>query len=242
MMNKFHKRFHSWLIIPLASIIAISLMGLMGCQSKETTKEDVVSKKATVDKISVDNTEADNQELREMEAVTSELSQNDNKNNKEVKSAATSKTSEDKKQSNSEKINIPNNKPTDNPKNSDKKLNFNDYINLLGLSKEKLLSTLNEKPNAVDEGGLEFKKAAIKVWFDKKSYTQVDQVLIMGKDINLNGVKIGDNINKFKEVFGSPISDRNGDAHFKYNPIFLSINYDTNTRETYAIYILRNDF
>lgn len=237
MMNKFHKRFQSWLIIPLASIIAISLMGLMGCQSKELTKEDNGSKETVVEKNSVDN-----KELVNTEVASSEQSQNDNKDNKEIKISATSKTSEDKKQSNSDKINIQNNKSTDKSKINDKKMNFNDYINLLGISKEKLLSTLNEKADPVDEGGLEFKKAAIRVWFDKKSYTQVEQVLIMGKDINLNGVKIGDNINKFKEVFGIPISDRNGDAHFKYNHIFLSINYDKNTKETYAVYILKNDF
>lgn len=54
--------------------------------------------------------------------------------------------------------------------------------------------------------------------------------------------KIGDKIGRFKEVFGSPVSDKNGDAHFKYNSIFLSVNYDTKTGETYAVYILRKDF
>jgi hypothetical protein len=68
------------------------------------------------------------------------------------------------------------------------------------------------------------------------------QVLIIGKEANLNGVKIGENISRFKEVFGKSISDKNGDAHFKYNGVFLSINYDTNTGETYAVYILKNGF
>lgn len=236
-MNKFHKKLKSWLIIPLASIIAVSLMALTGCQSKELTKDDAGSKEAIVEKNSVDN-----KELLETKEVNSEQLQNDNKDSKETKIPATSKTQEDKKQSNSEKIAIQNNKSTDKSKINDKKMKFNDYVNLLGISKEKLLSTLNEKSNQVDEGGLEFKKAGIRVWFDKNSYTQVDQVLFIRKDINLNGVKIGENISKFKEVFGSPISDRNGDAHFKYNHIFLSVNYDTNTGETYAVYILRNDF
>ena len=234
MKNKFNKKFQSWLLIPLSSIITISLMGLMSCESKELNKGDVGSKESLVEKNPLEN-----KELVEAEAVSSEQSQNDNK---EIKIAATSKTPENKKQSNSENIILQNNKSTDNSKIDAGKMNFKDYISLLGLSKEKLLSTFNEKPNPVDEGGLEFKKAAIRVWFDKKSYTQVDQILFMGKDINLNGVKIGENISRFKEVFGSPLSDRNGDAHFKYNGIFLSINYDTNTRETYAVYILRNDF
>lgn len=60
----------------------------------------------------------------------------------------------------------------------------------------------------------------------KKSNTQVEQVFTMRKDINLNGVKIGDKISRFKEIFGSPVSDKNGDAHFKYNSIFLSVNWE----------------
>lgn len=64
----------------------------------------------------------------------------------------------------------------------------------------------------------------------------------MRNDLNLNGVKIGDKISRFKEVFGNPVSDKSGDAHFKYKNIFLSVNYDANTGQTYAIYILKNDF
>lgn len=146
------------------------------------------------------------------------------------------------KQNASEKVIKKDNKSVNSLKTSCGKDNFIEYIGLIGLSKEKLISTLNENPNSIDEGGLEFKKAGIRVWFDKKNNTQVDQVFIMNSDINLNGVKIGDKISRFKEVFGNPISDRNGDAHFKYTGIFLSVNYDTNSQQTYGVYILKNDF
>ncbi|KZL90513.1 hypothetical protein [Clostridium magnum] len=78
-----------------------------------------------------------------------------------------------------------NNKPVDKSKIDDGKRNFKDYISLLGLSKEKLISTLKEKPSSIGEGGVEFKEAGIRVWFDKKSNTQVDQVFTMRKDTNL---------------------------------------------------------
>ncbi|MVX66462.1 hypothetical protein GKZ28_22565 [Clostridium chromiireducens] len=133
-------------------------------------------------------------------------------------------------------------KPIEVTKSDDGKNNFTEYINLLGLSKEKLISKLNENPSSVGEGGLEFKKAGIRVWFDQKNNDQVEQIFTMRNDLNLNGVKIGDKISKFKEVFGNPVSDKNGDAHFKYNNIFLSINYDTKTEQAYAVYILKNDF
>lgn len=116
------------------------------------------------------------------------------------------------------------------------------YISLLGLDKAKLISTLQETPTSIDEGGLEFAENGIKVWFDQATYTVTDQIFIMKKDIDLNGAKIGDKISKFKEVFGDPVSDKNGDAHFKYRGIFISINYDTSTQETVAVYILKTDF
>lgn len=134
------------------------------------------------------------------------------------------------------------NKPVTESKSDNTQSSFEKYISLLGLSKEKLISNLNEKPNSTGEGGLEFAKAGIRVWFDEKSNTLVNQIFVMKKDLDLNGVKLGDNISKFKEVFGNTISDKNGDAHFKYKDIFLSINYDTSTGQAYGVYILKNDF
>ena len=52
------------------------------------------------------------------------------------------------------------------PKDNNDKNSFFKYINLLGLSKEKLFRNLNEESKFVDEGGLEFEKAGIRVWFD----------------------------------------------------------------------------
>ncbi|MCB2340682.1 hypothetical protein [Clostridium estertheticum] len=127
--------------------------------------------------------------------------------------------------------------PLDNGENS-----FSKYLSLLGINREKLINILKEKPESIDEGGLEFKKAGIRIWFDTKSYTLVDQIFIMNKYTDINGVKIGDNISSFKKVFGRPISDKNGDVHFKYKNVFLSVNYDVLTGKTYGVYILKNDF
>lgn len=113
------------------------------------------------------------------------------------------------------------------------------YINLLGLSKDELSGKLNETPVSVDEGGQEFEKAGIRVWFDD---TSVSQIFTQRKDIDLNGVNIGDKIEKFKEKFGEPVSDKNGDMHFKYKDVFLSVNYDTGSEDTFALYILKKDF
>jgi bla regulator protein BlaR1 len=127
--------------------------------------------------------------------------------------------------------------------NNDDTNSFIQYINLLGLSKEKLSSTLNENPNTIDEGGLEFERAGIRVWFDYKENTTVSQIFTQRTDIDFNGVKIGDSIDKFKKVLGEPISDKNGDMHFKYkNVAFISISYDTNTNKAQAAYFLKENF
>lgn len=129
------------------------------------------------------------------------------------------------------------------PKENSDKNNFVQYINLLGLNKEKLLSNLNENPNPVDEGGLEFKKAGIRVWFDQKENATVSQIFTQRTDIDFNGLKIGDSIDKFKKVLGDPISDKNGDMHFKYkDAAFISIFYDSNTNEVQAVYFLKENF
>ncbi|MFW6676351.1 hypothetical protein ACOAOT_01700 [Lacrimispora sp. AGF001] len=116
------------------------------------------------------------------------------------------------------------------------------YIALLGLTKEELVKNLGEEPEKIDEGGLEFKKAGIRIWFDQTNYKTAEQIFVMDPDFDIHGVKLGEKIDKFKEVLKDPVSDRNGDAHFKYNDIYLSINYDTNTQVTYGLYLLKNDF
>lgn len=118
---------------------------------------------------------------------------------------------------------------------------LSDYIKLLGLNKKELIDALGEKPGAADEGGLDFAKAGVRVWFDSESGT-ADQIFTANKDVDFGGVKIGDPIKKFEETFGKPVSDKNGDMHFRYGDVFLSVNYDTSTKETFALYILAKDF
>ncbi len=125
----------------------------------------------------------------------------------------------------------------------DDKYSFDYYLSLIGMSKEKVTDTLGEKPVTIDEGGLMFEKAGIRVWFKDYGNGQVvDQIFTQRSDIDFNNAKIGDNISSFKEALGEPVSDKNSDAHFKYKGIFLSVQYDQETGKTFAAYILKNDF
>lgn len=129
----------------------------------------------------------------------------------------------------------------DSAKNVEKKDNgFDKYIKLIGLSKKELINTLGEQPTTIDEGGLEFKKAAIRVWFKDFGSGPVQQVYTNNKDVDFNGVKIGDKISDFKKVFGKPIKEDVSSAYsnFKYKEIVLSIYYDAKTQKTFAAYVL----
>lgn len=115
------------------------------------------------------------------------------------------------------------------------------YIGLLGLTKEELVKSLGEEPEKIDEGGLEFKNAGIRIWFDHTNYRTAEQILVMDPQFDILGVKLGEKIDRFKDVLKDPVSDQNGDAHFKYNNVYMSIIYDTETQDTYGLYILNND-
>lgn len=132
--------------------------------------------------------------------------------------------------------------PVDGPAIHNEKNGITKYLGLVGLNKKELIKVMNEEPTSNNEGGLDFKKSGIRVWFDNKSHTMVEQIFILKKDINLNGAKIGDKITSFEKAFGNPVSNKNGDIHFKYKNIVISVIYDTNTQKTYGVYILNNDF
>ncbi|CUU48026.1 hypothetical protein [Clostridium beijerinckii] len=233
MINKIQKRFKLLLSAAIIGVITISSASIVGCNPKKSSEINAENKEVSVEKVSENSNQTEDEKISE-EVIGLEKNSN-NEDNKEIVA------SQVKKKNDSVKI-IEDSKSMDDSKSDNGKNNFTEYMNLLGFSKDELINTLNEKPSSIGEGGVEFKKAGIRVWFDQKNNDKVEQIFTMRNDLNLNGVKIGDKISRFKEVFGNPVSDKNGDAHFKYNNIFLSVNYDANTGQTYAIYILKNDF
>lgn len=110
------------------------------------------------------------------------------------------------------------------------------------MSKEDLLVAVSDEPISVDEGGLGFEKTGIRVWFDTETYTKVAHLLIMSDRIMIDGLTRGDSYKDFSAQFGTPVSDQNGDAHFKYGDVFLSVVRDTATDKVIAVYILAEDF
>jgi len=123
-------------------------------------------------------------------------------------------------------------------------LSFSDLIGLLGMTQDEVTSAVGETPVGVDEGGLGFDQTGIRVWFDEETHTKVAQVLIMTDAFDLNGVRVGDSFSDFEKTFGEPVSDSNGDAHFQYDNIYLSVVRDisSDNDKTIGVYLLQEDF
>lgn len=119
---------------------------------------------------------------------------------------------------------------------------FGALVKLLGLTEAELRQAVPGEPEGVDEGGLAYDEAGVRVWFDDETHTKVAHVLIRSEEIDIEGAKVGDSYDTFKKVFGEPISDNNGDAHFEHGDYYLSVVRDSNTGTVIGVYILAENF
>lgn len=220
MINLYKKASVKWTVVALMSLTLLTGCSSLTSPTKQSSSEVPNSTTGENDK---------NIQTQEENLSTEQDNESVNEPNTSKQDTTELSTNQDNNSNNESKS-----EDTDN--------SFEKYLKYLGLSKENLISTLNEKPTTVDEGGLEFKEAGIRIWFDPNTFTKVSQVFTQREDIDFNGVKIGDKIDEFKKAFGEPVSDNNGDMHFKYDNAYISVNYDTKTNVTFAVYLLSEDF
>lgn len=114
------------------------------------------------------------------------------------------------------------------------------YTKLIGLTRDEILKKLSENPNLVDEGGLEFQSAGIRVWFGEDGKT-ANQVFMNSKDIDFNGARVGENVEKFKSIFGKPVLEDKESAYinFDYKGLVLHVPYDSKTQKVIAVYLVK---
>ena len=115
-----------------------------------------------------------------------------------------------------------------------------DYKTMIGSSREEIIDSMGEEPSVIDEGGLEFSKAGIRVWFGDEGKT-VQEVGMYSSDIDFNGASIGGNIDDFKNAFGDPIQEDPGPAYclFKYDELLLHAAYDPNTGGVVGVSLMK---
>ncbi len=114
--------------------------------------------------------------------------------------------------------------------------NLSRYYALLGLTREAAVVRIAETPNAADEGGFDFVKEGIRIWF---SDAKVSQVFISGKEISFNGLRLGDGVESFKKVFGPAVKEKPGTVEFNYKACILQLIYDEKTGNTVCAYLLQ---
>lgn len=116
---------------------------------------------------------------------------------------------------------------------------FETYFSYLNVSREKLKNDLGTSTE-IDEGGLAFKDADIRVWFENDEKTAKSiSVWIGNPDVDYNGIKRGESINRFREEFGVPLSDNTASAEaiFVYEQVWLIVDYDPGTGKTVGVYL-----
>jgi len=160
-----------------------------------------------------------------------------------AKNKVNTKPSENKKIEEKQNSNNNKNQKEENQENEASNNNFQEYSKLIGLNKEELITTLGEDPISIDEGGLEFSQANIRVWFENYGESTVNEVYIYNNKINFNGAKIGDTISNFEKIFGEAVKEDTTSSYnnFEFNNIVLSVYYDPNTKETFAVYLYANN-
>ncbi|MBM7870881.1 hypothetical protein JOC70_002375 [Clostridium pascui] len=122
----------------------------------------------------------------------------------------------------------------------EEKNTVNEYTKLIGLTRDEIIKKLDEKPKLVDEGGLEFPSVGIRVWFGEDAKI-VNQVFMNSKDIDFNGTRVGENVEKFKSIFGKPVLEDKESAYinFDYKGLVLHVPYDSKTQKVIAVYLMK---
>lgn len=122
---------------------------------------------------------------------------------------------------------------------NEEKNTVGEYAKLIGLSRDEIVKKLGEKPNFVDEGGLEFPSIGIRVWFGEDGKT-VNQVFMNRTDIDFNGARVGEKVEKFKSIFGKITAEDKEAAYvnFDYEGLVLHVPYDHKTEKVIAVYLI----
>ncbi len=117
--------------------------------------------------------------------------------------------------------------------------NLEKYTALIGMTEEEVNVALDENdPATIDEGGLNYIVPGIRVWMTKDG-EHVDQVFTNNYSADFKGAHVGDDLQKFIDAFGEPVSNENGTAEFSLdNGLALQAHCDENSNSVVAVYII----
>ena len=117
--------------------------------------------------------------------------------------------------------------------------NVEKYSILIGLKQSGIESMFDETSSEINERGIEFKKAGIKIWFDE-DHGRAVHVMIVSKEVDFHGARIGESEQAFEEIFGKPVDSHPGSGYkdYNYENLILRLYYDAAGGKTEAVSLM----
>ncbi|SCZ76410.1 hypothetical protein [Acidaminobacter hydrogenoformans] len=117
--------------------------------------------------------------------------------------------------------------------------NVEKYSILIGLKQSGIEAMFDETSSEIKEEGIEFKEAGVKVWFDK-DHGRAVHVMIVSKEVDFHGARIGDSEQVFDEIYGKSVDSHPGSGYkdYDYENLILRLYYDAAGGKTEAVSLM----
>jgi hypothetical protein len=117
--------------------------------------------------------------------------------------------------------------------------NVDKYSILIGLRQAGIEAMFDESSTAIHDQGIEFKNAGVKIWFDE-DHGRAVHVMIVSKEVDFNGARIGASEQSFEDIFGKPIDSHPGKGYkdYDYENLILRLYYDAAGGKTEAVSLM----
>lgn len=117
-------------------------------------------------------------------------------------------------------------------------ISFEKYIPCLGMTKAEVIQAVGEEPTTIDEGGVDFAEATLRMWFDENG--KVRDILFGAPDVDFNGARYGQKFDAFHQAFGEWFQRDENSAYavFRYQGIDVDVDYDPKTQVIASVHIL----
>ncbi len=115
---------------------------------------------------------------------------------------------------------------------------FEKYIPYLGMTKTEVIQAVGEEPTTIDEGGVDFATAALRLWFDENG--KVRDISFGAPDVDFNGARYGQKFDAFHQALGDWFQRDENSAYavFHYRDIDVDVDYDPKTQVVVSVHIL----
>jgi len=117
--------------------------------------------------------------------------------------------------------------------------NVDKYRVLIGLKQLRIEAMFDEAPEDINDSGIEFEHSGIRIWFDEVNGRAV-HVMILSKDVDFNGARIGDSEQAFDDAFEKVVDNHPGSGYkdYEYVDLVLRLYYDAASGKTEAVSLM----